>query len=455
MRRHHRYLFWSFVALLAAGAALVAVLWRGHAPKVFTIDLNDRRQTIEGIGATATGMWHAPVRELYSKPAFAQAVGEDLSIIRLALPPEVRADEDLDAESLDLAKFNLAAFDPPADFLRRICQAHPKTKVMLSVWSPPSWMKDNQATTKGGHLRADRREHFAKLCAAACLGLEQKYGVPVYALSIQNEPAFSQTFDSCLYSPEEMVATAKAVRAAFSKWNVKAKLLAPEDMADSKRVTGYLDAFAADPDALKSIDVINVHSEPRAEGNPSWGDLRAAAEKLTKPLWVTETSGEEPEWIGRKGRGGLDLAASLHRALVDGGCSAFVYWAITDPEPSVFALMGMDKPTPKYAALTHFSKYIRPGWARIQVKPSNANILVSAYGSDPEGALTIVLINLNATDTAVSVSLKGSSVMAFHGVRTSTTEVGVDVAATVDSNGLIVMSLPAKSATTLVSNQPR
>jgi len=175
------------LTLALAGALSLACCSRTPAQN-FGVDFSDTRQTIQGFGITATGTWNAEIAALYGQASFANQVGNDLgaSIIRLALPPSMQPNQDLDPNVLNLAAFNFSAFNPPANFIQSIRATHPELKVILSIWSPPAWMKTNNSLVNGGTLRADRRAHFAKYCAAACLGFQQTYGVPVYGLSIQN-----------------------------------------------------------------------------------------------------------------------------------------------------------------------------------------------------------------------------------------------------------------------------
>lgn len=434
---------------------------RNREPIAFTIDMKERRQTIEGFGATATGVWIPEIVGLYTQPTFAQQIGGDLgvSIIRLALPPAIQPNEDLDPSQLNLDSFDFSQFSPPANFIQRIHQAHPELKVILSVWSPPAWMKTNNSTINGGHLREDRRTHFAKFCAAACIGFERDYGVPVYGLSVQNEPAFAQTYDSCVYAPEQLRDTVIAVRAAFTRWNVQTKIMAPEDVADPKRYAKYIKPFAQDPAALQALDIMNVHGAPwdsTSETSGPWKSLLNQHIPLNKPMWMSETSGEEPTWLGEGngGRGGLYLAKSIHNALVFGQCAAWVYWAIADPSPSEFALMGGNEPTPKYFALRQYSRYISPGALRIAVTPMSPTILASAYLDEGRGKLTVVFINLNPTDKTITASLASSprSVTSFQTVRSSTDESCVSLAETPVVGGLLSLTLRKQSVTTLIGN---
>lgn len=447
------------IGVLALCAMGLVLFTRACGQTAFTIDVKARCQTMEGFGATATGTWIPEAVGLYAQPSFAQIIGDDLgaSIIRLALPPAIQPNEDPDPAQLDLASFDFAAFSPPANFIKNVYLAHPDLKVMLTVWSPPAWMKDNNTTINGGHLRADRRAHFAKFCAAACLGFEQTYGVPVYALSIQNEPVFVEPYDSCVYSPDEMRDTVKAVRIAFTRWSVHAKIMAPEDVADAARYPTFAKSFETDPAALQALDIMNIHGEPMDGSGQSagpWETLRNKLKPLKKPLWMTETSGEEATWLGAGsgGHGALSLARSIHNAVVFGDCAAWVYWAITDPSPDEFSLMSLNQPTPKYSALKQYSKFIRPGSVRIAVTPTSSTILGSAYLDEDNGKLTVVFINMNATDTPITGTLVSlpTPIAAFQTVRSSSTENCLQLAATPVVGERISLTLKGQSVTTLV-----
>ena len=371
------------------------------AQTAFTVDAGQRRQTIEGLGFTATGTWIPEVRALYASPDFARQVSSELgpSIVRLALPPAFQISPDLDAARFDAALFDPKAFNPPANFIQELHRLDPRVKVMLSIWSPPAWMKDNEATVGGGHLRADRRAHFGKYCAAACKLFEETYGVPVCGLSIQNEPVFVEKYDSCVYTPGEMRDTIKAVAAAFETFGVKTRIMAPEDVHDTARIMTFVDAIRKDEVALAAVSMFNVHGIP----SKGWTDLRDQIAPLNKPLWLTETSGQSPDW-----NGGLAVATEIHKALTLGECGAWVYWALTDPNPDEFALMSLNKGTGKYWAASGFFKFVRPGSVRIAVTPSSADILASAFIHDADHTITLILVDVSPRDVAITVSLQGA-----------------------------------------------
>lgn len=75
-------------------------------------------------------------------------------------------------------------------------------KLLASPWSPPAWMKTNGQMNHGGKLKPEYREAWARYY---CRYVQeyQKEGVPIWGLSVQNEPAATQTWDSCVYTAEE------------------------------------------------------------------------------------------------------------------------------------------------------------------------------------------------------------------------------------------------------------
>ena len=75
-------------------------------------------------------------------------------------------------------------------------------RLMVSPWSPPAWMKSNGAMNGGGSLLPQYRDAWAQ-CFVRFIQAYAQEGVPVWGLSVQNEPEATQTWDSCLYSAEE------------------------------------------------------------------------------------------------------------------------------------------------------------------------------------------------------------------------------------------------------------
>src|SRR5260221_12110227 len=75
-------------------------------------------------------------------------------------------------------------------------------KILVSPWSPPAWMKTNGQFKGGGKLKPEYRQVWANYFVRFIREYE-KEGVPIWGVTVQNEPAAAQVWDSCLYSAEE------------------------------------------------------------------------------------------------------------------------------------------------------------------------------------------------------------------------------------------------------------
>ncbi len=75
-------------------------------------------------------------------------------------------------------------------------------RLLASPWSPPGWMKSNGRMNGGGTLRPDCRDAWAR-CYVRFIQAYAAEGVPVWGVTVQNEPGATQRWDSCIYSAEE------------------------------------------------------------------------------------------------------------------------------------------------------------------------------------------------------------------------------------------------------------
>jgi len=74
--------------------------------------------------------------------------------------------------------------------------------ILGSPWSPPAFMKDTNEMNNGGRLLPEFRSSWAKYYVKFIEEMAKK-GVPIWGVSVQNEPAAVQTWDSCIYSAED------------------------------------------------------------------------------------------------------------------------------------------------------------------------------------------------------------------------------------------------------------
>ena len=183
-------------------------------PRVW-VDTTRRFQTVEGFGGAFTEAaavtWRKlspPRQDEVLRACFDPLQGHGYTLCRVHM------------NSCDFALGNYAHVETPGDFaldgfnidrdrqaLLPFIQAALRVagrpiQLLVSPWSPPAWMKTNGAMNGGGRLRPDCRAAWAQ-CFVRFIQAYAAEGVPVWGVSVQNEPAASQRWDSCLYSAEE------------------------------------------------------------------------------------------------------------------------------------------------------------------------------------------------------------------------------------------------------------
>ncbi|HAD11641.1 MAG TPA: glycosyl hydrolase, partial [Saprospirales bacterium] len=123
---------------------------------------------------------------------------------------------------------------------------------------PPAWMKDNNNMLQGGKLKPDAYASWANYYVKFIQAYE-KAGIPVWGLSVQNEPMARQTWESCIYTAEEERDFIKNHLGPTLKKEglAQKKLIAWDHNRDLiyQRVSTYLN----DPEAAKYIWGIGFH----------------------------------------------------------------------------------------------------------------------------------------------------------------------------------------------------
>jgi glucosylceramidase len=87
-------------------------------------------------------------------------------------------------------------------FIRRVLQKNPRLTLFVSPWSPPAWMKSNHDMLHGGKLLPEFRASWAQYYVRFIQAYQDE-GVPIWGLTVQNEPMAAQTWESCVYTAED------------------------------------------------------------------------------------------------------------------------------------------------------------------------------------------------------------------------------------------------------------
>lgn len=72
----------------------------------------------------------------------------------------------------------------------------------VSPWSPPAFMKDTKNMLQGGKLLPEYYDAWALYYTKFIKAYEAE-GMPIWGLTIQNEPMATQRWESCIYTAEE------------------------------------------------------------------------------------------------------------------------------------------------------------------------------------------------------------------------------------------------------------
>lgn len=106
-------------------------------------------------------------------------------------------DEDLKTFSIEHDKAQIIPFIKRAQATRG--QA---ISLLASPWSPPAWMKTNGQMNNGGSLLDKYQGTWAKYYSKF-LSAYKAEGLSMWGVTVQNEPAAVQVWDSCIYSAEQ------------------------------------------------------------------------------------------------------------------------------------------------------------------------------------------------------------------------------------------------------------
>lgn len=185
------------------------------APASVTVDPAVRYQEIEGFGgaftdaAAVTFARLSPARQAeFLAACFSPTNGLGYTLCRTPIgSSDFSGDSYSYADTpgdVELAHFTIAhdrGLKLPLIQAAQAMAAEP-IRILATPWSPPAWMKTNGDLCHGGKLRPEYRTAWAAYFCRFVAEYERA-GVPIWGLSVQNEPLAAQTWESCLYTAEE------------------------------------------------------------------------------------------------------------------------------------------------------------------------------------------------------------------------------------------------------------
>lgn len=400
------------------------------ATVVIDIDPDTRFQEMQGFGASITDAsayliqqrMNPAQREGLLRELFGRNPGLGMSFTRLTIGasdfsqshysfndmPRGESDPGLTRFSIDPHRASVLPT------VQRALAINPQLKVMASPWSAPGWMKTSDSLVKG-KLKPEAYGAFARYLGRY-VGAMQQEGVPIFALTLQNEPHFEpDDYPGMRVDP--------ASRAAFIGGHL-GPLLAREHpgttLFDWDHNWDEPDSPATvlkDPAAARYVSGVAWHCYA---GNVAV-QAQVHAQFPDKDTWFTECSG---------GRWAQDWAKNLmfftRTLLIDttrGWARGVLLWNLALDENDGPHLGGckdcrgvvtIDSRTGEvtrnveYYALAHASRFVMPGARRVQ-SSEGAGELSNVAFRNQDGSLALIVANGAQAAQTFSVRMAGQS----------------------------------------------
>jgi len=282
-----------------------------------------------------------------------------------------------------------------------------KLTLFASPWSPPAFMKDNNNMLRGGKLKPEFYQSWATYYTKFINSYE-KEGIPVWGITIQNEPMATQTWESCIFFAEE--------ERDFLK-NYLGPTMEKEGLSDVNIIVWDHNrdlmvqralAIYNDPEASKYAWGMGFHwYEDWTGGQQMYNNLGLVNSAYPdKHLLFTEgcngpfNSERYYSWrLGEKY--GISMINDFNNGTV-----GWTDWNILLDETGgpnhvrnfCFAPIHGDTRTGEliytnsYYYIGHFSKFIRPGAKRIMCVSNRSFVLTTGFINN-DGSVTIVVMN--------------------------------------------------------------
>jgi len=382
---------------------LNAFIFLNLSAQFATIDVAKVKQVIDGFGASTA--WHGQLTIEEADAAFKNDNSEQmgLSILRVRIDP------------------NSAWNDEKQNAIKAKARG---ALILASPWTPPASMKTNNNLI-GGELKpasyADYANHLKKFCTS--LGT-------VDVVSLQNEPNIQVGYESCTWSPTQLLEFCKTNAPAIGK-----PVMMPEAFNFDWK---YSDPVMNDSTANSHVQYIGGHlygTRPYYYAN-AWNK--------GKKVWMTEHYYNPDD---------IDTCLIMAKEIAD--CfyysqNAYVWWWLRQPGCNLMEKGGKLKR--KGYIMGQFSKFVRPGYFRIDATymPKTKVYLVAFKGNDQN---VVVVINQNKNTVSQSFSFKNDTVFSVKKYVTSGSKNIRDEGTLTCANNSFTDNLDAQSITTYVSSK--
>ncbi len=269
--------------------------------------------------------------------------------------------------------------------------------VFASPWAPPASWKSNNDEANGGSLLTSRYRDWAVWLNDYYKFLKQQ-GVTIDAVSIQNEPDWTATYQSCIWTGTQMASFLKQYGSL-----IECKIIAPEAIHFTKNMH---EPMLNDPEACKYLDILGGHFY-------GWdGSSYPLAAQKGKEVWMTEYLINERQENGKQNinwiNDGFLFAHSINDAML-ANMSAWVHYSLK----RYYGCLGdgqfgtvNNQITKRGYILSHYAKYVS-GTTRINhaLSDNTGKLSSSAYLTPTSDSIVVMVINEGADTYNTTVTL--------------------------------------------------
>jgi glucuronoarabinoxylan endo-1,4-beta-xylanase len=376
-------------------------------PGTASIDLANTQQVIRGFGAANILPWRPDMTVDQVNTAFGTGTGQlGFTILRLRIPP-------------DTSEFALQVATAQLAYTLGV-------KIIASPWTPPASMKTNNNIV-GGELKTDSYAAYAAYLKSFADYMSSK-GVPLYAVSVQNEPDVTVTYESCDWTATQMVNFVKN-----NAPSIGVKIIADESMNFSRTIT---DAILNDPAAAANLSIVGGH--PYGVVNLTSYPL---AMSKGKEVWSTEYLDLDTTWTHV-----LATGKQINDCMI-AGMNAYIWWYIV----RYYGPIHEDGTVMKRGyIMSQFARFIRSGYTRVAATANpQTNVYLTAYSNGTK--VVIVVVNYGSS-IEQAFSIRNGGVMTVTPYITSSTKNCEQQSDMSINKGSFTYSLESSSITTFVSN---
>jgi glucosylceramidase len=402
------------------------------SPVVIDVDEGTTYQEIVGFGAAMTdasayliqhklGAQHdAILHELFGRNP-----GIGLSFIRVPMGASDFSTHDYSYDDMPAGQTDstLAHFSIDEDradkipALKAALAINPQLKLVASPWSPPAWMKTTGSLIKGT-LRPEFYDSFAKYFRKFIEGYTAE-GVPIFAVTMQNEPAFEPGDypGMRLDPPLRAEVIGKHVGPLFESAGIHALIF---DWDHNWDLPSSPLAVLADSAARKYVNAVAWHCYAGDVG--AQDNVHAAYP--TKDAYFTECSGGD--WAKVFGDNLKWYVGTLVIGSTRGWAKGVALWNLALDENAgphlggcgncsgvitINSGTGVVTRNVEYYALGHASQFVRSGAHRIASTTNVSGLQSVAFKNADDGSKVLIVLNTAATEVSFAVHSGGKTIL--------------------------------------------